>query len=71
MDLVRITASIAGLGHVPGYLELAHDLRRGPFSDADAFGDVSQAKGGVGGDAGEDVRVVGHEPPRMVKISGT
>jgi hypothetical protein len=71
VNFVTVAASIAGLRQVAGSLEVTHDLRRRSFGDPDDSGDVSKACIRVGGDAFEHVRVVGHEPPKMVAFSGT
>ena len=71
VDFVVVTASVAGFRQIPGSLELGDDLCRGSFRDTDGGGDVSEPRSGVGRDAFQNVRVVGHEPPKMVSISGS
>ena len=71
VDFVVVSASVAGLGQVAGSLEVADDLGRGSFRDADGGGDVSKPRGGVGGDAFKHVRMVGHEPPKMISLPGS
>lgn len=71
VDYVVVAAPVAGLGQIAGSLEIADDLRRGSFRDADGGGDVSEPRRGVGDDAFEHVRMVGHEPPKMISLSGT
>ena len=71
VDFVVVAASVAGFRQIPGSLELGDDLCRGSFRDTDGGGDVSEPRSGVGRDAFQNVRVVGHEPPKMVSISGS
>jgi hypothetical protein len=71
VELVAVATSVAGFRQIAGSLELADDLCRGSFRDADGGGDVSEPHSGVGGDALEYVGMVGHEPPRMASLSGT
>src|SRR5918994_6748585 len=71
VDVVAVAASVADFRQIAGSLELVHDLCRGSFRDADGGGDVAQAQGGLSGDALEHVRMVGHEPPRMISLCGT
>jgi len=71
VDLVLVATSDTGLGQVAGLLELVDDLSDRSLGDADGGGDVSQARAGVGGDAGEHMPVVGDEPPQVVVISRT
>jgi hypothetical protein len=71
VHFVMVPASVTGLGQVAGLLEVIDDLGRRSFGDADGDGDVSEASGRVRGDAFEDVRVVGDEPPKMVCLSRT
>ena len=71
VDFVVVTASVAGFRQIAGLLELVDDLGRGSFRDADGGGDVSEPRGGVGRDAFQHVRMVGHEPPKMLVISGS
>jgi hypothetical protein len=71
VDLVLVATSDAGLGQIAGLLELVDDLPDRSLGDADGGGDVPQACAGVGGDAGEHMRVVGDEPPKVIVISRT
>jgi hypothetical protein len=71
MYFVKVPAPVASLGQVTGSLEVLDDLRSRPFGDSNGFGDVSEARGRVGGDVFEHVRVVGDESPAMVCFSGT
>jgi hypothetical protein len=68
VDFVVVAASDARLAQVAGFFEVADDLPDGAFGDVDGGGDVSQACAGVGGDAGEYVRVGGDEPPVVVVV---
>ncbi|MFC7597646.1 hypothetical protein ACFQU3_20195 [Terrabacter sp. GCM10028922] len=70
VDFVPIAASVAGLRQVAGCLEIADELSGRSLGDADGLGDVSEARGGIGGDADEHVGVVGDEVPTMIPITG-
>jgi hypothetical protein len=70
VDFVVVAASVAGFRQIAGSLELGDDLCRGSFRDADGGGDVSEPHSGVGDDAFQHVRVVSHEPPKMIGVSG-
>jgi hypothetical protein len=63
VDGVAVAPSDPGPGQVAGRLELAEDLSRGPFGDADQRRDVADPQLGIAGDAGEDVEVVRDERP--------
>jgi hypothetical protein len=71
VDFVVVAASVAGFRQIAGSLEVGDDLCRGSFRDADGGGDVPEPCSGVGGDAFQHVRVVGHEPPKMLGVSGS
>ena len=69
VNFVAVATSVAGLGEIAGSLELADDLRRGSLRDADGDGNVTEAHDGIRRDAFQHVRVVRHEPPRVISIS--
>jgi hypothetical protein len=66
VDVVVVAAAVALLGQVSGAFEVADDLRDRSLGDADALGDVTQARLRVDRDALEDAGVVRHEPPAMI-----
>ena len=66
VELVVVAAAVTRLRHVSRQLEVLEDLRRGPFGDADADGDVADPLSGIRGDALQDLRVVRDEPPAML-----
>ena len=71
VHFVKVPAPVAGLGQVTGSLEVIDDLRSRPFGDSNRCGDVSEARGRVGGDVFEHVRMVGDESPMMIWLSGS
>ena len=70
VDFVLVAASVARLRQVAGSLEALDQLSGRSFRDANGLCDVSEARVGGGGDACEDVRVVGDEAPSMVAVTG-
>src|SRR3954454_24029622 len=65
VNLVPVTAAVAALRDVAGLLELPEDVRCSPLGYADRLRDVLHPDGRLGGDALEDVRMVGQIAERM------
>jgi hypothetical protein len=68
MDLVAVPASVARPRQVPGFFELANDLRDRSLGDTDRDGYVSQPCGRLLGDDCEHVRVVRYEAKRVICV---
>lgn len=71
VHFVKVPAPVAGLGQVTGSLEVIDDLRSRPLGDSNRFGDVSEARGRVGGNEFEHVCMVSDESPSMIRFSGS
>ena len=71
VDVVMVAPPHARPREVAGLLELVDDLGGGALGDPDVIGDVSKSSVVVGRDGGEDLRVIGHESPRMIAVFGT
>jgi hypothetical protein len=71
VDRVAVAAPDARLRQVAVVLQVSDDLRGGSLGDPDGAGDVPQARVRVGGDAGEDMGVVGDESPPPIVIPRT
>jgi hypothetical protein len=69
VNLIAIATSLVPLRQIPRLLEVADDRRRRSFGDANRGGDVSDPSVRIRGDALEHVRVVRHEPPKMIFFS--
>ena len=70
VHLVVVAAPVAALGQVAGLLQVADDLCCRSLGDSDRLRDVSETGARIGCDALEDVCVVGHEPERLIGLSG-
>lgn len=69
MNLIAVPTSLARPRQIAGLFEVADDSRRRAFGDTDRGGDVSEPCVRVGADALEYVRVICHEPPKMIAPS--
>ena len=69
VNLVAVAAALARPRQITRFLKVVDDRRRGSLGYADCRRDVPVPGGWIGGDALEDVCVVRHESPQVVRIS--